>query len=288
MEALCRRIVRELRGKGIREMPGRIDLPAQHVGGRKASLHAALPRHEHGGDPVVVAEPVRRDHAAHIHDNNDMRKMLRHRVHHGELRICQIEIAVLKELRRELLFALLMLVLRVPLMSGLHRAVPALAGETADRDHRSVRERRRALNEVVRERRLHRHAGDAAHRVLLLYILLIEISELIENADISLDLFHFHAVKERADVRDRHVAAASAALHIVDAALAEEGELRALPDRESLVLIFQKDHALACCLSGELDVLPAPRHALPIPAKREARLKIHALPFSHKSYSSMS
>ena len=292
---IVRRRMKLLRGwvilqrfrKCIRKMPAGVHIPRQDVRRGQSAFHAALKRKQGALNPVICPEPLRLHHAADVQDYDHLRKVLRNQADHLLLRLRQAEIAVLKKLCREVKH--LLLLCRQLIVPGQHRlSVPAFAGKTADGDDRGIREGFCLLQQFGGNLRFHRHARSRSTLILPGNILLIEVSQGFQDLNLSFLLFDLHTLMQAAQIRHRHIAAPSAAFHVVSCPLSEQRNLCPLFQRKHMVFIFQKNHSLARHLAGQFQMFSGRRNPAPVLAQWQDRsipkpvpMAVHRISPSH-------
>ena len=170
MESLCGRIILQRSGKSICQLPRRAAVTHQQLRRRVAALHAALPGKQSRGNGVIVPDPARICHAAHIQENNDLRKMRGHILKHPVLRLRQVKVRVLKNRVRQMNMgkSVLRLILRT---AEIRFAVPPFSGIAAEGDNRRVRPRCRPLQQVSGNFRFRNQPRNSSLAVCLLHIM---------------------------------------------------------------------------------------------------------------------
>ena len=283
VEAVRAGIVAQVPREGVRQLAGGVALAQQQLRRREAAFKAALPGQQHRADSLIFLEPRGLDHAAGVQHHDGLRERGADLLQHGPLGVGQVEVPVLKNLvhHADVVAPLHALVLRGGVELGF--AVPALAGEAADGDHRRVGEGPRRREKRVRDLRLVHQAGDVPCGVLRRDVVPVERGGAGKYRHLARGLNK--ALIEVADVGHGHVAAAAAALDIVDGALAEEGDSGALRQREDAALVFQQHHALLGGVFAQFNVLRAGCGALAVLPQRQGGEIIRSCPLVHRDTS---
>ena len=222
MEISRRGIVLQLFGKGIHQLAAGIAVAAQQLSSGSATLHAALPGHQHRADGIIGIEPLGIHHATDVHHNNDFGKVFLYLFHHRPLSIGQVEIAILKQL------------------VTLQMSIPALTGETGDGNNRCVGKCSGLAAQCVWQLRLRELARQTAFVILFLHIGTVIVRQILK--DIHMAVHFLQAFVEIDDVFHGHITATATAFDIVKGTLAKQGQLGSLGKGQQPSLIFQQHH----------------------------------------------
>lgn len=225
---------------------------------------------------VILPEPGDVHHAAHVKHQNHLPEGGADLPHHVLLSIGEIVVPPGEDSHCP--FGHLQLVRPgvVGLLIQDRLPVPALPGEPAEDNHRHVRLFSGGIHQVLGQLRFGHQAGHVPGLVPLGHIVPVEIGQgLIQGHPLPLQ-----AVVQVSGVGHGHISAAAAPLHIVEAALAEQGHPGLRGQGEQSPVVFQQDSPLPGCLPGQGDMFPAGRHRL-LPLQGQIGLIAGANPLFH-------
>ena len=280
MEAGGGGVVGQVPGEGVGQLAAGIGFAGEQGGNGPAPLHAPLPGQQGGGNTIILAEPGDVHHAARIEHHRHLVKSGADLVYHALFFSGEVVVPPGKDVFGLSGHIQLVGPGVVRLLIEDRLPVPALAGEAAEDDHGHVRVPPGRIHQTLGQLRLGHQAGDVPRLIPPLHIVPVKIGQwLIEGYPLLLQ-----AVIHIFDIGHGHIPAAAAALHIVEAALAEQGHPGIGSQREQISVVFQQHRPLLGSPAGQGDVLRTGCHTA-VAFQGQIGLIAGANPFFHKKSS---
>ncbi len=236
VEVLRGGVVGQISDKGVGQLAAGIGLAGEQGSNGRAPFHTPLVGQEGRRDAVVLPKPGDVHHAAHVEHHSHLVKGGADLFHHGPLLLGEVVVPPGED---SLGFAGHIQLIGpgvVRLLIKDRLPVPALPGEAAEDDHGHVRIPPGRIHQALGQLRLGHQAGDVPRLIPLLHVVPVKIGQgLIEGYALF-----FQAVIQIFDIGRGHIPAAAAALHIVEAALAEQGHPGIGSQREQISVVFQQ------------------------------------------------
>ena len=170
----------------------------------------------------------------------------------------------------------------------LTRAVIILTRKAADCNDGCIGKRTRLLNQFAAQNRLPRFAGRRARVILRADVFCIKAFQRLKDLDFSFILLDAKPLCQRPDIRDRRIAASSAALNIIRLCFSEHRHAASALQRKCIVFVFEQNHALCRRSARQINVLLTAGYAASILAQGCSGHKPNPLPFLfHRKNSSV-